>query len=889
VEVTGQGTRGAIPSGIVTFLFTDVEGSTQLWASDADRMAASLRRHDELIRTVVSEHDGYVFATAGDAFCVAFDRASTALEAAHQMQLRLDAVEWPGPALSVRMGTHLGEADERGGDYFGAAVNTAARVAAAGHGGQVLVTDLVRSAVGSDALDFGMTDLGDHSLRDVPDSVRLWQVGVGEYPPLRTTTIRSNLPTPPTRLLGRDGDVRAIRLMLAEHRLVTLVAAGGTGKTRLAIEVADAELAHWRDGVWFVDLTRAHSDDDVGPLIARAVGFEVRSADWIDELVVYLARCDVLVVLDNCEHVIDICADLVARLLNAGGRSRVLATSREWLDIDGERMFQVRSLDTDGLDSPAVKLFADRAAAVAPDFVIDDSNLAQVSELCHRLDGMPLAIELAASRVAVLSPAQLVEGLSDRFRLLSGGRRRQRHRTLEATIDWSYDLLEPDEQQVFRALGVFAGSFDIEAVASVCELTVQDATDVVEALHARSLLSRSSGAGDRFHLLETLKAYAEDRLLDAGESDHVRERHSACFTERCRVDTMVDAWRLERCIRLLPDHAELVQSADWLESNRRWDDLAEHLIGAAFVNGDDAASMIARSARCRSHLARQDLVDALLQAEVFCTMALADWNAYVAAAGALRRSPDRSTAAYGYLFLALVTARHAPNDAESLIDRFVELAGDDASGDVRDHAALWRAMVVAMSGDLDAAATLAMSVRDRPVGQSSLALNARMIVGVAAWTRGTPGELAEVAREIEALHRPTGRMDPYFEYVVGFARALSTISPDDLDSARAEVRRAALDAASGRVALVDGDALGLLAELARVEGETDVARDVIMHTGPGRSPATVAALRSIAASLGVEDELEAAYRDNLLDRDWMIDRPRAALRRELDRRGWSED
>ena len=368
----------------------------------------------------------------------------------------------------------------------------------------------------------------------------------------------------------------------------------------------------------------------------------------------------------------------------------------------------------------------------------------------------------------------------------------------------------------------------------------------------------------------------------------MRERHSAFYTKRCRVDTMIDAWRLERCIQLLPDHAEFVQTADWLESNLRWDDLAEHLIGAAFVNGDDAASMIARSVRCRSHVTRQDLIDSLLQAEVFCTMALADWNAYVAAAAALRRSPDRSAAAYGYLFLALVSARHTPDDAGSLIDRFVELAGDDAGGDVRDHAALWRAMVLAMSGDIDAAATLATSVRDRPVGQSNLALNGRMIVGVAAWTRGTPGELAEVAREIEALHQPTGRMDPYFEYVVGFARALAAISPDDLDFARAEVRHVALDAASGRVALVDGDALGLLAELARVEGETDVARDLIMHTGPGRSPGTVAALRCIARSLGVEDELEAVYRDNLLDHDWMIARPKAALHRELDRRGWSE-
>ena len=269
MEAQGQGRPVAIPSGVVTFLFTDIEGSTRLWASDADSMAASLRQHDEIIRAVVSEHDGYVFATAGDAFCVAFDRASAALEVARRVQTRLDGAVWPGPALSVRMGIHLGETDERGGDYFGPTVNTAARVAAAGHGGQILVTGVVRSAAGSDALD--TIDLGDHSLRDVPGPVRLWQVGAGEHPVLRTMTIRSNLPTPPTRLLGRDGDVHAVRLMLADHRLVTLVAVGGTGKTRLAIDVADAELAHWRDGVWFIDLTHASRDEDVGPVIARAV------------------------------------------------------------------------------------------------------------------------------------------------------------------------------------------------------------------------------------------------------------------------------------------------------------------------------------------------------------------------------------------------------------------------------------------------------------------------------------------------------------------------------------------------------------------------------------------------------------------------------------------
>lgn len=889
VQQVADSSRGrAIPSGVVTFLFTDVEGSTRWWASDPDAMAASLRRHDEIVRTAIEHRGGFVFATGGDGFCAAFDRPSDALATAGRIQVQLTTETWPGPALRVRIGIHLGEADERGADYFGSTVNTAARVASAGHGGQVLVTETVRSAVGLDAID-----LGRHALRDVPESVHLWQVGAGDFPALRTSTARSNVPSPPTRLLGRDDDVRSVRLMLADHRLVTLVAIGGTGKTRLAIEVADAELEHWRDGVWFSDLTRATGSADVVPVIARAIGFEAPSENRGHELPAYLAGRELLLVLDNCEHVLDACAELVEQILVAGGRSKVLATSREWLDIDGERVFQVAPLDTAGAESPAVKLFADRAIAVAPDFEVSERNVAEVSELCRRLDGAPLAIELAASRVAVMTPAQLLDGLDDRFRMLSSSRRRQRHGTLEATIDWSYDLLEPDEQQVFRALGVFSGSFDIHAVATVCELSTHDATDVVEVLYARSLVAPSPTAPNRFRLLETLKAYAEQHMADAHEADRVRERHCLHFRRVGRADALLDAWRLDRCTALLPDVANLLLSADWLESHGRWEELAEHLFGVAFVSGDDAASMMSRLSRCRSHLSRQDLIDELSHAAIFSTMALADWNAYIEATAALRESPDRSTAAFGYLYLALVTARHAPDEARSLIDRFVELAvdeaTDEATNDQRDHASFWRSMVEAMSGNLATAAQLAMSVSDRPVGQTSLGLNARMIVGVAAWSNGRPAELVAVADDLEAAHMATGRLDPYYQSIVGFARALVSLATDDLVVAQAAVRDQALDAVSGRVELVDGDALGLLAELARREGDDDRARELIMHTGPGRSPATVGFLRFVANRLGVDGELHAAYCSNLLDHEWMVRRPRTALRRELERRAWLVD
>jgi hypothetical protein len=297
--------------------------------------------------------------------------------------------------------------------------------------------------------------------------------------------------------------------------------------------------------------------------------------------------------------------------------------------------------------------------------------------------------------------------------------------------------------------------------------------------------------------------------------------------------------------------------------------------------------MIGRLTRCRNHLTRQDLIDRLCHAEMFCTMALADWTAYIGATAALRASPDRNSAGYGYLYLALVTGRHAPDEARSLIDRFVHLSGDDPTGDAHDEAIVWQSMVESMSGELATAADLAMKVRDRPAGRTSLGLNCSMIVGIAAWAEGRPEELAAVAQRLEDAHKPTGRTDPYFQSVTGFARALVSLSTDELDVARAAVRRGALDALSGRVALVDGDALGLLAELARREGDSDLARELIMNTGPGRSPAAIGALRFIAQQLGVDDELQEAYRENLLDMEWMTERPRAALRRELERRGWA--
>ena len=438
------------------------------------------------------------------------------------------------------MGLHLGEADERDGDYFGSPVNTAARVEAAAHGGQIVLTEAVRAVAGVEA-----TELGVYALRDVAEPVRLVQIGDGEFPPLRVVDPNSsNLPVRPTRLVGRDDEVHRARELLLDHRLLTVSAVGGSGKTRLALAVGEEELQHRSGGVWFADLRTIVEPDDVPSTVAEAVGLAVSAGDATDQVIRFLAPKDALVILDNCEHVIDGVAAFAERFLRAAGSTSLLATSREALDLEGEVVVGLSSLDSGDADSPGVQLFLDRALAVYPEFDTSAPNLDIVSQICTRLDGMPLAIELAAARVTVLTAGELLAGLSDRFQLLSGGRRRQRQRTLEATLDWSYDLLEPEEQRTFRALGVFVDGFDLDAVAAVVGVQRGEASDVVEALVAKSLVIRADqDSRARFGLLETLKAYAEDRLLAADEGGTVRTRHLEHFAARAQLDSQ--AWLAE--------------------------------------------------------------------------------------------------------------------------------------------------------------------------------------------------------------------------------------------------------------------------------------------------------------------------------------------------------
>jgi len=535
-----QATVAELPTGTVTFLFTDLEGSTRLWEEFPQAMKDALARHDEILRDAIVAHDGHIVKTTGDGVHAAFADAAGAVDAALDAQIALSRESWTatGP-LRVRIGIHTGAAEARDGDYYGTAVNRAARLMSAANGGQTIVS-LTTEELLRDVNPGGweLVDLGEHRLRDLQRAERVFQLcGDGlaaDFPPLRTLdAYAGNLPAQLTSFIGRDDEVAAISEMLRSSRLVTLTGVGGVGKTRLAIQVAAEMLPEFPDGAWLCELAAANARDTMSDVVASALGVQPRAGMTLEgSIVEFLRTKRLLVVLDNCEHLLDAAADLADRVLRACDDVRILATSREGLAVDGEHVRPVRSLQR----SSAELLFADRACAVAPDFTLDGAHAAAVADVCRRLDGIPLAIELAASRVSSMSPEEIASLLDERFRLLTGGKRTavERHQTLRAMVDWSYSLLDDTERVVFDRLGVFSGSFDAAAAAAVVAgdgVEPWDVRDALASLCDRSMVVAEPGEAGvtRYSMLETLRAYARERLDERGEPDRWRRRHASHY------------------------------------------------------------------------------------------------------------------------------------------------------------------------------------------------------------------------------------------------------------------------------------------------------------------------------------------------------------------------
>jgi predicted ATPase/class 3 adenylate cyclase len=578
----------SLPTGTVTFLFTDIEASTRLLAELGDGYEPLLATHGRLMRAAIADHDGVEVNTEGDSFFAVFTSAAAAVQAAVQAQHSLASEVWPDQrAVRVRMGLHTGEGRVGGADYVGIDVNRAARIAAAAHGGQVVLSDATRGLV-SGSLPAGVTlrDLGQHRLKDLPAAEHIWQLEMdglpAEFPSLRSMGgMTAHLPAQVSSFVGR-AEVETVKELLASSRLVTLTGPGGTGKTRLSIQVAAEVASRFPDGTWFVELDAVTDADLVVSQIASTLALSEGAESPLERLIGHLNERKVLLVLDNLEQVIDAAPD-VSRMVRECPGVTVLSTSRIPLHVYGEQEFPVPALSVPprgtvldsqhAADFEAVRLFVERASAARPGFHLDDTDAALVAEIVTSLDGLPLAIELAAARLRTLSVEALYRRLDSRLGIVAGGARDlpERQRTLRAAIEWSHDLLDQPDRRLFARFSVMSGGARVDQVESVCGSEVElgrDVFDGLESLSVQSLLSTGEGIdGDpRFAMLATIREYATERLVSSGEADEIQARHARAYlalAEEAAPHLMGPAGRHWND-RLETEHDNLRAALEWM-------------------------------------------------------------------------------------------------------------------------------------------------------------------------------------------------------------------------------------------------------------------------------------------------------------------------------------
>jgi len=824
------------PTGTVTFLFTDIESSTTLWQRDAAAMRLALEEHDRIVREVVDTYRGYVFSTGGDGFGIAFAAAGDALGAAAECQGRL-ADSKMALSLRVRMGLHSGQAEERGGNYFGLAPTRASRIMAAGAGGQILMSAAASALAGDDAPGaVRLVDLGTHRLRGIERPEHIFQAVVdGLDTPVggldAARQAADHVPAELDRFIGREKDLEQLSALIRSARLVTLTGVGGSGKTRLAIRLArqaGQEPGRFTDGAWFCDLSTTIGDARVPEAIGEALAVPDRpDQDATDNLISYLSRRDMLLVIDNCEHLIDEVAAVVARILAETPRVYVIATSRELLGVPGETAYPVRSLGLPAknatteelLGSEAVRLFADRAGFADPGFVVDTVNIGAVSEICRRLDGMPLAIELAAARVRAMAPKEIAARLAESFSLLVGPRTAlPRHQTLGATIAWSHDLLDDRERALLRRLSAFAGNFSLtaaEAVGADADIPTGEVADLLLALVDKSLVVvQRSAKGTGYRLLETVRQFAAERLRESGEAPAARERHANHYFGA--LAAAAKAFDGPRQLELLAEYdaaeSNIRTALEYLWSSGRRD---EAFWTVSYLRTPWAIRRLYSDALFWGHRA-QDATDADVRARVHAlaaaTFVLVSWGHHglvvfgEAAAALATEQHDRALALAmlcgAYAATArrekcLATAQEAIELASAVNDRWLlgltlfmeDYVGRVTSGHGDEEAGLRRALALF-----------------REVGDSNMAAFGEYHMGGNARVRG---ELSEASARIQSaldLFEITGDREGRAACMGGLAR---------IELARgkwAEALRYSL--ASGAIYMDLGDASGIAGQFA---------------------------------------------------------------------------
>src|SRR5579871_184846 len=589
-----------LPTGTVTFLFTDIEGSTRLWEQQPDAMQPALARHDAILRRAIEQHRGHIVKGTGDGLLAVFARASDALSACLSAQLAFQQEEQKEPAsIRIRMALHTGSAQERDGDYFGACVNRVARLMSIGHGGQVLLSEVTQNLVKERLPErCRLKDLGKHRLKDLQEAEQVFQL---LHPSLRSgfpalkslDSLPNNLPRQLSSFIGREKQIEEVKQLLLASPLVTLTGTGGSGKTRLALQVAAESLVEYSDGVWLVELAAVADPSLVVQTAAASLGLrEAPGPPLLQTLLDYLNSRTLLLVLDNCEHLLQACAVLAHSILRSCPQLRLLVTSREALKVAGEQVYRVPSLSAPDPDQipteekeiafivseyEAPRLFVERARLLKTDFTLTRQNASVVASVCHRLDGIPLAIELAAARVNVLSVEDINVRFKHRFRLLKGGSRTvlPRQQTLQATLDWSYELLSKQEQLLLARLSVFAGGWSLEAAEAVCSEEGIEAPDILDLLI--SLVEKSlSLAGERegksrYRMLETIQDYGLQRLQESGQEKLWRTRHLQFFLMLAEEaePKLTGAEQGEWLQRLQEEHDNLRAGLQWCQQDKQ--------------------------------------------------------------------------------------------------------------------------------------------------------------------------------------------------------------------------------------------------------------------------------------------------------------------------------
>ncbi|HJQ84688.1 MAG TPA: AAA family ATPase [Candidatus Binatia bacterium] len=681
------------PGAAVTFLFTDIEASTRLWQEHPDTMPAALARHDALVRDAVEHRAGRVFKHTGDGVCAVFADPADALAAAVALQRALAAAPWAnGPRPRVRVALDSGSAHERDGDYFGPTLNRTARILAVGAGDQIVATAAtIGGAPGADGIDLGL-----HRLRDLGEPVHLYQVVAPDlpraFPPLRTLErFRHSLPVVRSSFVGREAETARLRELLASRRFVTVTGVGGCGKTRLALAAAAHDLERFPDGVYFVDLSIVSEPGLVWPAIAEAVGAggggdPTSSGLPARELVLgRLSAATALVMLDNCEHLLDAAAEAADALVARCAAVRILATSREPLGIEDEQVLRVPSMRlpadaSDAVGAEAVRLFVERATAADAAFALTPGIVSTVVEICRRLDGIPLAIELAAARVRHLSPEEIARRLDDRFRLLTGGPRgaRQRQQTLAAALDWSHQLLGARERTLLRRCAVFVDGFSLAAAEGVCAgdgLARAEVVDALAALVDKSLVSLHA-TEHRYRLLETIRLYAEERLVEAGEAHAVRTRHMTWFQDTYDVSRGEGSYRSE-------ERENLKAARVWAHEIKDGTRVALLCRALFWQSGPYDPATLEERTWSETALAYGDL-PVEVRAETLAIASLraigaGDWRAAVDRAEnalALSAAPGEGAMTAAYVSLAIGEMVTDPDAAERAIDEGIRRIGE---------------------------------------------------------------------------------------------------------------------------------------------------------------------------------------------------------------------